>query len=123
MITRRNALLGLGATLFAAPAIVHASNIMKVRNRLITPYPFVFSCWIKPTGYQAIPFGEPMDNGWYRISRQMNAYDGETIPLIVPAGNHIYGIQCEWDPPFKVAKGVKFVLRDTNGDIPGGVLL
>ena len=34
--TRRSALLGLGASLLAAPAIVHASSIMPVRRVLIT---------------------------------------------------------------------------------------
>ncbi len=78
-IVRRGFLIGLGASLFAAPAIVRAASLMPVRNMLVLP-PFGWGSFVPPEGvmYQwvtrkvvgeVVPWYEEamVDGGWQSV--------------------------------------------------------
>jgi len=110
MLTRRAALIGIGAAL-AAPAIVKYANIMPVRNRLWQQSSLyvpdlssfqTFSCWLK--GGKGLPLHlidndctiqqtlDDVGRGWYRYTATMAA--GDTVKLMLPS-EVLWGAQME----------------------------
>lgn len=55
LLGRRSFLTGLGAVALAAPAIVHAGNLMPVSTRhIIAPAHTEKTIWIRYSGYEAL---------------------------------------------------------------------
>lgn len=88
-LSRRGFLAGLGAGLIAAPAIVKASSLMPVRDRLFTARTTLFAGELGQ--YEGVRFTAA------DVRRAMKAMEANNIPRM-PDGNYFYIVDPGWKP-------------------------